>query len=1226
MEIDRAWLSSADRQYPVVIDPGVTVADNLDCYIVGGTSANTNFCGGSSVKVGWDGTQAYRSLLRFDVAGAVPANSMIAGAHLEVYLSSKTTSNTTSVAAHKVTRSWTSAATWNKYDGTNAWTAAGGDFASTAEYTNSSASGATATWYAFGVTNAVQQWLDGGAANNGVLLKEPTENVNNVLSYSSATGGNAPYIQIDYEPKFMGDQPWYPMVNFPLSDRQSIGVNADGGNLVARSTDLQIAGAGLPLAIQRTYNNLSPDMDSWGTGWSVNGGFDMWLDQYSDGQTFYDPTGTPFHFTKNSDGSYTTPPGINATMKMNGDGTTTITYNKSGTKLNFDVDGDKLDSIVDKNGRTISLTYNADVSVHTMTDTEGRTVTFGYDTGSFRARINSITDSSGRNLSYTYYPSGGPLKTFTDGAGKTTTYSYDGDGDLTQITDGAGNITVIGYDASYRVSSIKRVTNNTTLAGDTTTFTYNSGNTVVTDPNGHATTYAFDSSGRQTDVTDALNHKASQSWDTNHQPVNFTSPVNQSTGKVDQNAYDSKRNLTTHTGPGNGSTAGPVTSWSYNLSGAHPYFPESGTNPQGESISFSYDSSTSSAPNLQSAGVGTSTTNLANYTYNSTVKGQIDKSTDANGNDTTYGYETLAPYTGTGGDLKTITPPLPQGGTTLGHDGLSRITSVKDGLAQTTTYQYDGDDRVKEIDYPDGTYVTFTYDGDGNITQLFDSNGTQTETYNYDHKNRLTSDSGVSGSDTYTYDAADNLKTIADGGGTVTYAYDAADNVCWAYVGTSANACASPPTGSTTFSYDANNNRTHTNYPGNVDMSQAWDNGDRLKEIKAVNTSGPTTLTDFTYSYTDTAGTDRDRRASVLDANNNKTTYTYDTNRGWLTEALTKASGGSGSTVSDFKYDYDDNRNLTHRSDSAGTSWTSFGADNANELCWSAAGKQTVGTHNRLLCSPTPTGATTFTFDANGQETAQSGRGSISWNKRHQATSVFSTTMGYVGPDNSLRLSDGTTSFKYNTLGLGSKTVSGSSNYYTRDPNGQLLSDRTTNGTYNYVFDGLGSVVALTSSTGTVGKSYSYDPYGTVTAGAGSVDNPWQYASGYFDSGLNTVKFGQRYYDPGIARWTQLDPIDSVGIQQANRYSYVNNDPVNRIDPSGEQWSPCSANSMGTQAGYNACVHGTGGPPRVRYSTGRHYHLTVQDVVCAGVGAATSYVTKSTAAGTAAGLVCTGIG
>jgi RHS repeat-associated protein len=1148
LELDRAWLSAADRKFPVVIDPAVDVADNLDCYIVSGTSANTSFCGGTSVKVGWDGTNAYRSLMRFDVASAVPANSMVVGAHALLYQSGATTATSTSVAAYQVTHSWTSAATWNKFDGTNAWTSSGGDLQLPAEYTDTGeSSGTNASWRIFGVANVVQRWLDGSASNYGLLFKEPTENVNDVLTYSSRTAAsNAPYIEVVWEPKFMGDQSWYPMAaQTPLGDRSSLAVNADGGNLVVHSADLRVAGVGLPLSIDRTYNNLSPDMNAWGYGWSINSGFDMWLAQYVDGQTFFGPTGTPFRFTRNSDGSYTSPPGIDATLTSDAT-SNTVTYNTSGVQYVFDVDGDKLTAIKDKNGRTISVTENADYTINTMTDTEGRTVTFGYDTGSWSPRINSITDSSGRNLSYTYYPSGGPLKTFTDGAGKTTTYSYNGDGSLTQVVDGAGNITNISYDTSYRVASITRVTNNTTLTGDTTTFTYNSGNTVVTDPNGHTTTYAFDSTGRTTSVTDGLGHVHSQTWNADNQPVDFTSPVNQSTGKTDHSVYDTKNNLTSNTAPGNGSTAGASSSATFNASGAHPNFPDAATNAQGQTTSFHYDSPTAASPNLQSVSQSIGSpgvdTTLESFTYDSTQKGQIDSSTDINHNQTTYHYDASH-------RLDKITPPSPQGVTTLGHDSLSRVSTVQDGLLQTTTYTYDGDDRVSRIDYPDSTYVTFTYDGDGNVTQVYDSNGALTENYGYDRKSRLTSDSGATGTDTYTYDAADNRTTVTDGGGTVTYAYDAANNTCWAYVGSSTNACASAPTGATRFSYDNDDNRTHTYYPGNVDMSQVWDNGDRLKEIKAINTVGPTTLTDFTYTYTDTAGTDRDRRATVLDANNNKTTYSYDPDRGWLTEALTKTAGGTGSTVSDYKFKYDPNGNLIHRTDASGSIWTTLGYDNANQLCWKVAGNL-ADTGGRQPCTPTPTGATTFSYDADGQQLSQSGRGSLTWSKRHQPTSVFGSTMSYFGAD-ATRIADGSDTFKYNAGGLGTKTTGATSAYYTRDPDGQLLSDRTTGGTYNYIFDGLGSIVALTNSSGTVSKTYSYDPYGTVTAGSGSVDNPWQYGGGYWDPAAGVEKFGQRYYDPSIARWTQPDPIDATGIQQGNRWIYAGCDPSNQTDPTG---------------------------------------------------------------------------
>lgn len=53
-----------------------------------------------------------------------------------------------------------------------------------------------------------------------------------------------------------------------------------------------------------------------------------------------------------------------------------------------------------------------------------------------------------------------------------------------------------------------------------------------------------------------------------------------------------------------------------------------------------------------------------------------------------------------------------------------------------------------------------------------------------------------------------------------------------------------------------------------------------------------------------------------------------------------------------------------------------------------------------------------------------------------------------------------------------------------------------------------------------------------------------------------TLKFGERYYDPSIARWTQTDPIAATGIQQGNRYLYVGGDPINATDANGR--SVCS--------------------------------------------------------------------
>jgi RHS repeat-associated protein len=62
-----------------------------------------------------------------------------------------------------------------------------------------------------------------------------------------------------------------------------------------------------------------------------------------------------------------------------------------------------------------------------------------------------------------------------------------------------------------------------------------------------------------------------------------------------------------------------------------------------------------------------------------------------------------------------------------------------------------------------------------------------------------------------------------------------------------------------------------------------------------------------------------------------------------------------------------------------------------------------------------------------------------------------------------------------------------------------------------------------------------------------AVPNPWRYAAGYRDADTGFTKFGARYYDPSVGRWTQQDPSG----QDANPYMYVGGDPVNLVDPEG---------------------------------------------------------------------------
>ena len=81
---------------------------------------------------------------------------------------------------------------------------------------------------------------------------------------------------------------------------------------------------------------------------------------------------------KIADGSFTAPPGIDATLTLSG-GTYSL-GGQDGTKETFS-SGGILQSEVDRNGNTISYSYNADNTLASIRDTQGRVTTFSYASG-----------------------------------------------------------------------------------------------------------------------------------------------------------------------------------------------------------------------------------------------------------------------------------------------------------------------------------------------------------------------------------------------------------------------------------------------------------------------------------------------------------------------------------------------------------------------------------------------------------------------------------------------------------------------------------------------------------------------------------------------------------------------------------------------------------------------------------------------------------------------------
>jgi RHS repeat-associated protein len=102
------------------------------------------------------------------------------------------------------------------------------------------------------------------------------------------------------------------------------------------------------------------------------------------------------------------------------------------------------------------------------------------------------------------------------------------------------------------------------------------------------------------------------------------------------------------------------------------------------------------------------------------------------------------------------------------------------------------------------------------------------------------------------------------------------------------------------------------------------------------------------------------------------------------------------------------------------------------------------------------------------------------------------------------------------------------------------------NATYYYHYDALGSVVALSDTSGDTVEIYEYSVFGQVAATDANNPNPFMFTGREFDKETGLYYYRARYYNPTLGRFLQTDPAGS-----ANLYSYCSNDPTGLIDPSG---------------------------------------------------------------------------
>ncbi len=422
LRLDADWLASPERRFPVVVDPTVYSGWERICEIRSGARANTSQCLGalSQTSVGRDESGiVYRSLFALqDLRAVLPDYAQILDSWFAVYLNGQTPVGASQLDLHHLTRGFAGGVTWNRSDGRAGWGRTGGDYdAQTLQRVDTTTADPSDGWMAFDITQLARDLVTGAATSPNLLLKAANETSVHVDSFDAAE------VKVRWHPR-AGIVSQYTYERFDLGDGSTLRYNVANGNLALAANDLGWRPSDGRSPTVRYFNSLNAlDGDFGGVfGLGTQGSFGSirlehhWL---NDSYLFAGPSGMTGVFQRRADGGFSSPAGVNATLTAQPDGTFTLLWSGSGELWTFDSDLD-LARTRTIDGYTVEIAWSSD-RMASLTDSAGHSVTAGYDSG---GRLRTLTDQDGRVHRYDYDSLDG-LVSYTSPSGAQTRYTWD---------------------------------------------------------------------------------------------------------------------------------------------------------------------------------------------------------------------------------------------------------------------------------------------------------------------------------------------------------------------------------------------------------------------------------------------------------------------------------------------------------------------------------------------------------------------------------------------------------------------------------------------------------------------------------------------------------------------------------------------------------------------------------------------------------------------------------
>jgi RHS repeat-associated protein len=930
-------------------------------------------------------------------------------------------------------------------------------------------------------------------------------------------------------------------------------VSCATGNYSETQTDFAVGGRGVGLNLTRTYNSQAGAegaKSAFGYGWTSSFSDHLVVNKTSKVTTLFQANGSTVPFAEGTGGAFTAPAWTQDTLSGTEGTGYTLTL-ASQVKYKFAGASGRLESVTDRDGNAMTLTYNESGKLTTITDPTSRTIKLAYNG---EGLVESAEDPMKHVVKYTY--EGGNLKNVTQPAeaGFRWQFKYDGSHQMTEMLDGREGKTTNEYNGSHQVTLQKdpagrelsfeyeafhtKITNKTTgsvtdehftsndepfsitrgfgtSSATTESFAYNAGGYVTsgTDGNEHTTTYGYNSANDRTSMIDPNKNETKWTYDSTHDVETMTTPKGETT-TIKREAHGNPETIER---PAPESKT-QITKYKYKTTGEL----ESVEDPLKRITKYEYDTHGNRTAETDPA------TDKRTWEYNedsqetATVspRGHVKAGEEAK-------YTTKIERDAQGRPLK-ITDPLTHT-TKYTYDGDGDVKTVTDGNSHTTTYTYNADNQPVKVEAPNKALTETEYDGAGQVTSQTDGNKNVTK-YTRNPVEEVTEVTDPLGRVTKkTYDAAGNLKTLEDPAKrTTTYKYDPANRltevtyssgkpatVMYEYDKDGDRTTMVDGTGTTKYAYDLldrltesenghkeivkyeydlANEQTKITYPNKKAVTRAFDTAGRLEKV----TDWSSNVTKFTYNADS-------EQATTLFPTTTKDEDKYAYNEADQMSEVKMLKSGT-ETLASLVYTRDNNGQLKKTTSKGlpGVEITENTYDENNRLTksgseykYDAANNPTTigtGTYKYDKASELETGPSlTYTYDELGERT------------KTKPTVGPATTYGYDQAGNLTsveRPKEGEVSeikdtYAYDGEGLrASQTISGTTTNLAWDMTEGLpliLSDETN----SYIYGPGGIPVEQVSSGGTVTYLH-HDQQGStrlLTGSAGTVTGKCTYGA-----------------------------------------------------------------------------------------------------------------------------------